>query len=190
MQEQHNILGQHLYTTLIDELQKTEYNSLEIGVFNGAGTALVGRSLLDKTIYAIDPFIEDGNTNWITQVGKGNQLNIQKQNCYNNIKDLSNVVLFETTSKEFNKKLTKKMINEMNVGWVIIDGDHNYNPVTIDYELAIKIINQKKNSGIIFDDITLPGVKSAIDDFLGKYKDIISSVNYVNNVNMLIVKLY
>jgi hypothetical protein len=190
MQKINDILGQHLYTTLIDNLNQKEYNSLEIGVFNGAGTAVIGRTFPNKTIYAIDPFIEDGNTDWITQVGEGNQLNIQKQNCYDNIKDLPNVILFEETSESFSKRLTKKMITEMNIGWVIIDGDHNYEPVTIDYELAIKIINQKKNSGIIFDDITLPGVKEAIDVFLVKYKDIITSLEYVNNVNMLIVKLY
>jgi hypothetical protein len=190
MQKINDILGKHLYTTLIDTLTSTEYNSLEIGVFNGAGTALIGLTFPNKTIYAIDPFIEDGNTNWITEAGEGNQLDIQRQNCYNNIKDLPNVVLFETTSEEFNKKLTEKMVNEMNVGWVIIDGDHNYEPVTIDYELAIKIINKKKNSGIIFDDITLPGVKKAINEFLEKYKNIIESTEYVTNINMLIVKLY
>ena len=190
MQEIHNILGQHLYTTLIGNLNQKEYNSLEIGVFNGAGTAIIGKTFPNKTIYAIDPFIEDGNTDWITQVGEGNTLNIQKQNCYNNIKNLANVVLFEETSKSFSKKLTEKMIVEMNIGWVIIDGDHNYEPVTIDYELAIEIINKKKNSGIIVDDTNLPGVEKATNEFLKKYKNIIKSTEYNNNLNMLIINLY
>lgn len=190
MQQTYDILGLHLYTTLIDNLNQTKYNSLEIGVFNGAGTAMIARTFPDKIIYAIDPFIEDGNTDWITQVGKGNTLNIQKQNCYNNIKGLTNVILFEETSENFSKKLTKKMIDEMNVGCVIIDGDHNYDPVTIDYELAIRIINKKQNSVIIFDDTNVPGVEHAVNEFLVKYSDIIKSVEKISNINMIITKLY
>ena len=194
MQDLHDILGQHLYTTLINHLNQNDYNSLEIGVFNGTGTAMTGKAFPEKVIYAIDPFIEDGNTDWITNVGKGNQLNIQKQNCYNNIKDLSNVTLFEETSKNFSNRLTNKMIHEMNIGGVIIDGDHSYDAVVIDYEVAIRVIDKKKNSIIIFDDINQPDVLKALNEFLEKYKNDIYTVEYVYDSHAIayiaIIKIY
>jgi hypothetical protein len=126
----------------------------------------------------------------MTGVGKHNQLIEQKKQFENYNKDLSNVILFEETSKSFSDRLTKEMINEMNVGGIIIDGDHSYEAVTIDYELAIRLINKKKNSIILFDDIQCIGVQNAIDTFLKKYKNIISSIEYKHNVNTLITKLY
>jgi len=190
MQEIHDILGQYLYDKLIDNLNQNNYSSLEIGVFNGAGTALIGRTFPKRKIYAVDPFIEDGNTNWITKVEKGNLLNKQKENFYNNIKDLSNVVLFEETSEEFSKKINKEKINEMNIGWVIIDGDHNYEQVIIDCELAIKLIDKKENSGIIFDDLHIPDVQKAIDVFTEKYNNIIASTEHFHGAGAVIIKLY
>jgi hypothetical protein len=183
-----DILGIHLYDSVSEELKNSEYNCLEIGVFNGAGTALLGNNFPNKTIYAVDPFIEDGNTDWITRVGFGNNLNIQKENFYNNVKHLSNIVPFEESSDSFSKKLKPSLIKQMNVGWVIIDGDHSYEAVSIDYNLALKLIDSKPNSGIVFDDVNLPGVDQAFNEFKQKYNSIIKNIEHYSNVNMIIIK--
>lgn len=184
-------LGQHLYTVLEEYLNEQDhnYNSLEIGVYNGDGTAFIGKSFPKKTVYAIDPFVEDGNTDWMTRVGKDNPLLDQKNQFENHNRDLTNVVLFEETSENFSNRLTEKMIEEMNVGGVIIDGDHSYEAVTVDYELAMRIINKKKNGIIIFDDINVPGVEKGLNVFLKKYSHSITTHQYRNDVNMLIAKI-
>jgi hypothetical protein len=90
---------------------------------------------------------------------------VQQANTYKNIEGLTNVVLFETTSKGFADMLTDEMVTDMDVGWVLIDGSHHYRDVIIDINLAIRLIGHKPGV-IIFDDINLPGVNKAYCEFL------------------------
>lgn len=166
------ILSAHVYKAVLTSLTEYSGNYFEIGVFNGSGTAILGREYINKIIYAIDPFIEDGHTLDVSNVACGDKMLTQKESCLANIKGLDNILLFETTSKEFSDILTSEMIDDMNISWVTIDGSHHYEDVTIDYELAINLINGKPGI-IVFDDLAHKGVRQAYDEFVGKYKDII-----------------
>lgn len=133
------------------ELSQSDFNYLEIGVFNGDSIAELGKAYPNKSIFGIDPFIEDGNTTHITKIKENHQLSVQKQNTYNNIFGLNNVKLFEEKSIDFYNQLTDEMIEEMNVAWVLIDGSHHYADVIVDIKLAMKLIGDKRG-GVVFDD--------------------------------------
>jgi len=66
--------------------------------------------------------------------------------------------------------------------------DHSYEAVSIDYNLALKLIDSKPNSGIVFDDVNLPGVDQAFNEFKQKYNSIIKNIEHYSNVNMIIIK--
>jgi hypothetical protein len=144
-------------------------NYLEIGVFNGTGFAKIARENSNKKCYAVDPFIEDGHT--IANSGKdqGTYLNQQKQNFLENTKDLPNVILHEMTSAQYAAQLTDQQCNDMNISIVTIDGDHHYEHVVIDFEIAIKLIGNKVGQ-IIVDDTDVLGVSQAYTEFNEKYK--------------------
>ena len=89
----------------------------------------------------------------------------QRQNTYNNISGLDNVVLFETTSEDFSEKLTDQMVADMNIAWVLIDGSHHYEDVVIDVALALRLIGTRPG-GIVFDDVNIDGVGRAYREFL------------------------
>jgi len=159
-------------------LYTSNFNYLEIGVFDGDSIAGIAQRHPNKTVYAIDPFIEDGNTVHTTNVERGNSMPKQKENTYKNIKDLSNIVLFETTSGDFAKLLTDEMITDMNVGWVLIDGSHYYEDIVVDMHMAMRLIGDKPG-GIVFDDVNLPGVGQAYREWLEIYKDQVGPVTDV-----------
>lgn len=153
-------------------LKDSDKNYLEIGVFNGDSISNLGKNHPNKKIYGIDPFIEDGNTTWYTNTQKGQILLNQKDSTLKNIFSLNNVILFEMTSIEFYNKLTPELIDEMNIGFILIDGSHHYEDVKNDIELSINIL---KDDGIIlFDDNNITDVKKALDEFKINYSTIIS----------------
>lgn len=150
-------------------LQMSEYNYLEIGVFNGDSIAELGRAYPNKIIHGVDPFIEDGCTTHASGVNRFGALTNQRNSTHNNIAGLSNVKLFEETSASFANRLTDEMVKELNVGWVLIDGSHHYEDVVIDIKLAMRLIGNKKG-GIVFDDVCVPDVGKAYQEFLDTYK--------------------
>ena len=158
------------YNFIKGYLQHTERNYLEIGVFNGESIALLAQKYPEKQIYAVDPFIEDGNTSHTTGVERGQAMPTQKENTHNNIKDLDNVVLHEITSIEFGKILTDEMIAKMNIGCILIDGSHHYEDVIADGHLAMRLIGDDVGA-IIFDDTNLPGVNKAYQEWQSIYAD-------------------
>jgi len=139
-------------------------NYLEIGVYDGQSIGTLGKDFPNKTIFAVDPFIEDGNTSWTSGVKVGNQLNSQRESTYNFIKDKSNVKLFEVTSHDFYASLTDEKIRDYNIQIVFIDGDHHYDHITNDYKLALSLIGSK-NGIIIFDDDHIPDVNRSMNEF-------------------------
>jgi hypothetical protein len=145
-------------------LPTVEGNYLEIGVYDGESIGTLGKDFPDKTIFAVDPFIEDGNTSWTSGISIGNRLNSQRESTYNFIKDKSNVKLFEVMSHDFYTSLTDDKIRDYNIQIVFIDGDHHYDHVTNDYKLALSLIGSKSGI-IIFDDDYIPDVNRAIDEF-------------------------
>lgn len=145
-------------------LPTVEGHYLEIGVYNGESIGILGKDFPNKKIFAVDPFIEDGNTSWTSGIKIGNRLNSQRESTYNFIKDKSNVKLFELTSHDFYASLTDENIKDYNIQIVFIDGDHHYDHVTNDYKLALSIIGSKSGI-IIFDDDHISDVKRAMDEF-------------------------
>lgn len=75
-----------------------------------------------------------------------------------------NVTIHRTTSSEFFYKFYEK------VDWIYVDGDHSYAGCFHDLENSKKIV---KKGGTIFGDdydkLEKPGVKKAVDEFVGKY---------------------
>ena len=149
-------------------LRRDHLNYLEIGVYNGDSIATLARMNPNKTIYAIDPFIEDGYTSHDTGVDRGEYMSQQEANTRKNIEGLTNVVLFKMTSQEFSEILTDEMVDLMNIGHVLVDGSHHYEDVVIDSELSMRLFNNKPGI-IVFDDADLDSVARARKEFHIKY---------------------
>jgi hypothetical protein len=158
------VLSGGMYTFIHDSLPELSGDYFEIGVFNGAGFAEVARKNPDKICYAVDPFIEDGHTVNASQVSTGDKMLTQKQNFETNTAGLINVVLHETTSKEFLATLTEDNMPK-NIGMIVIDGDHHYEHVVIDFELAMKLIGNRRGT-IVVDDTDVSGVMQAYTEFV------------------------
>ena len=71
------------------------------------------------------------------------------KNCQN----LENFKLYEMKSTEFYNQLTQEQIEELNIGCIFIDGDHEEKSVKNDIQLAIKLLGNKK--GFIFIELML-----------------------------------
>ena len=166
------ILSGQVYDYVCIELPKMDGNYFEIGVFNGAGFARVAKENLKKKCYAVDPFIEDGYTVADSQVSLNEKMTSQREITLNNISEISNIILYELKSKEFNDNvLTDELIEKLNIDSVFVDGDHSYQCCFDDIELALRLIGDKK--GIIFvDDFDLTDVSLAVRDILIKHKNI------------------
>lgn len=143
-------------------------NYLEIGVFNGDSIAALARAFPDSHIYGIDPFVEDGCTTHTTGVQRHESMPTQRTNTYLNIQDLPNVDLFEMFSSDFARTLTPEVAAALNVSYVLIDGSHHYADVMVDVHLAMQLIGDKPGA-IVFDDVNLPGVGQAYQEFLTVY---------------------
>ena len=156
-------------------LPDSSYNYLEIGVFNGDSIAQLASENPGKTMYGIDPFIEDGFTTKHTQKLQGQSIDTQRAATYNEIKDLTNVVLFEVTSQAFANILTDEMVTDMNIAWVLIDGSHNADDVGIDVDLAMRLIGTK-NGGIVMDDLNIEGPRKGFEKLQLEYSDQISLI--------------
>ena len=78
-----------------DHLKDTNYNYLEIGVFNGDSIALLADAYKEKDIIGVDPFIEDGNTTGHSKVEQGYSMITQRNNTMSLISQRSNIRFFE-----------------------------------------------------------------------------------------------
>lgn len=159
-------------------LSEMDSNYLEIGVFNGDSIAQLAQMFPSKTIVACDPFIEDGCTNQHSGVETGSPMNAQRNSTMSLIKPYTNITFFEMKSSEMLDILTDAHAEELNVGIVLVDGDHHMDNVVVDYKLAMKLIG-KKPGYIIFDDFAAEHteVKFAVAEFKQVFKDRIEGVN-------------
>lgn len=176
----------HVLEYVKTNLKNYPGNYLEIGVFNGDSIAELGEIYPHKTIYGIDPFIEDGNTYHTTVKQKGEKLENQKQSTLNLIRGKPNVILHEVTSKHFCENTDKNNLEKMNIDVVFIDGDHHYEHVKIDAELALNLIGNKKGL-IIFDDTNIKDVSEAISEFEDKIKSRIIDKIFINYGNGILI---
>ena len=145
-------------------------NYAEIGIFDGELLAFVASRFPNKMCYGIDPFVEDGNTSWITNVEAGNKITVQEENSKNAISCLLNTHVYKMFSQNFNKHLTPELVEALNITCVFVDGDHRYDAVLNDCELALKLIG-KKSGTIIFDDWQIDSVKSAVYSFFTNHQE-------------------
>lgn len=160
-----SVLSGGVYDYVCLSLPNVVGNYFEIGVFNGTGFARIAKTFPDRQCYALDPFIEDGHTIASSGMQLGSTLVTQKQNFLLNTDDLLNVTLFELTSEEFEKNFSTEQCQKLDIGMVVIDGNHHYNNVVIDFQIALKLLGN--NQGIIVvDDTDIVGVGQAYGEFL------------------------
>jgi hypothetical protein len=141
-------------------LKQNEGNYLEIGSFWGYFVAELGLQYTQKHIYGIDPFISDGYLGPLYP--KGSSIHDVREICLHNIKDISNVTLFKTTTKDFLSNGNVDILDTLSC--VLIDGSHHYEDILTDIELVIKI-NNKLEKLIVFDDLGISDVQNAIVHF-------------------------
>ncbi|MCK9458151.1 MAG: class I SAM-dependent methyltransferase [Proteobacteria bacterium] len=155
-----------------EHLKHSPYNYLEIGIYNGDGPCLLAKEFPNKTIYTIDPFIEDGHTTQISGVQRNEKLSRQKTNFLSHKAALTNIVHFEMTSFDFLQSIKGKQeeIDKMNIGNVLIDGSHHYEDILIDIEL-VRLLTHRHETHIIFDDYNDKhyDVKRAVNYFRANY---------------------
>lgn len=149
-------------------LSMSQANYLEIGVFNGDSLQGLARAYPNRAIYGVDPFIEDGNTEHTTGVKRNESMPVQKANTLNNIQGYTNIKLYEQTSRAFSDALSDALVKELDIGYVLIDGSHHYEDVIEDVHMAMRLIGNKPGA-IVFDDVNLPGVGPAYQEFKQLY---------------------
>lgn len=187
--KQTRILSSHAYELVYKALGEYSGNYLEIGVFNGAGFYKVAIDCPNKKCYAIDPFIEDGCTMGISLVEKNQKLNSQHSSTVEHLNGVDNAELFVMTSHAFRHNLTQEQIVDMGISTILIDGDHSYECVVNDYQLALELIGTQAG-GIIFDDVHWPPVLQAFNEFCeANQHRIISSNDKIQIDQAILVKL-
>jgi Methyltransferase domain len=164
------LLSGHVYELSEKALRNSTYNYFEIGVFNGLGFVVIAEKFPDRQCYAVDPFIEDGHTLDASRVKTGDRLSAQYASAMAHIADFPNASITVASSTDFYTNLTDGQINSMNIGVVLIDGNHNYDHVVNDYQLSAKLIGNKEGY-VIFDDTDKPDVGRALNEFRDLYKD-------------------
>ena len=172
------MLAHHAFDYIKTALSNYDGNYFEIGVYEGDAIANLAKEFTNKQVFAVDPFIEDGYTNWLTKVDKNKPLNLQRERTYQNIDGISNVKLFETTSQDFVNNLTHEQIKAYNINMVFIDGSHHYEDVMEDWILALRLLNGGPGE-IIFDDTNLEGVEKAIEEFHDANKEKITETHII-----------
>lgn len=164
MSKNQKVLSGHVYDLVGKALNNNPHNYLEIGVFNGVGFAAIAQHFVDKKCYAVDPFIEDGHTVDSSEVPTGNEMPSQRESALAYIAECSNTSIEIVTSHQFREELTAEKIEHLDVGVVLIDGNHYYDYVVNDYELALMLIGNKEGY-IIFDDTDKDDVNRAFNEF-------------------------
>lgn len=144
-------------------LPKLPGNYLEIGVLNGDSVRELALRFPSKIIYAIDPFIDDGNTSWFTHVPEGKPLVEAKANALKNMAGIGNIKFFEQTSRDWSKDKSVADLYEMQLSAVLVDGSHHYPDTSHDLDLSLRCLDR---GGLIFaDDLHLDDVRRAIEEF-------------------------
>ena len=138
----------------------------EIGVFNGNFSQCIIDIINPRRLFLVDIF----SGQMIS--GDKNGENVQQINLYQSYFDLfkkylnnPNVSLYRGPSGHF-----LSLLPDAYLDFIYIDGDHSYNGVKIDIELAKKKV--KKGGFICGHDYTsqFPGVIKAVDEFCSNYK--------------------
>ena len=146
-------------------LNANDGHYLEIGVYFGDTFFQIAAAHPTKKVYGIDPFISDG---WTGQ-HKGTVLSDAETTCNQKLTQISNAHIFKTTSKQFAGSPFD--VKGFNVSVVFVDGSHWFDDVTIDTDLSMKLIGQKKGL-LIYDDLHIGDVRRAIKGAIEKYPNL------------------
>lgn len=176
-----DVLSSHVYSPIIEYLKESKGNYLEIGVFNGVGLHTVATAYPKKLCEAVDPFIEDGHTTNSSGCETGASIDAQQNSTMAYINKCKNVNLNVMTSHDYFAQLTPEKITKLNIGAVLIDGNHHYDFVVNDYQLAMAVIANKKGL-IVFDDTQVDGVGRAFEKFKIEYADRIEKTKPIADV--------
>lgn len=176
-------LSQHIYAAVRAHAPAYMGNILEIGAFEGEGTRQLAQSFPNRTIYVIDPFIEDGNTVASTQVSRGEAMPTQRAAYLNNTQDLTNVRLFDCTSKDFMSVRTD--LTDLDIGCVIVDGSHHLPDVRLDGQLAMRCLAHRPGI-VVFDDLTIADVEQAVKEFVQVYQHRIHRAHDIHGVAVIL----
>lgn len=155
------MLAKYLYEKIDDILSKDKLTFMEIGSFDGEGIAMLAKKYADRTFYSIDPFIEDGHTNHITMCNKGEEILKVREQFYNNISKVKNVIHFDTTTRCF-IDTNKNYLPQIDI--LLIDGDHSFEGCMTDLSLAV-LLSKNKELIVLMDDTTKESVRNAIKVF-------------------------
>jgi len=156
-------LTSHAYPWIRSQLERLEGNYCEIGVFRGQGLEYLAQSLPNRKFWGIDPFIEDGHTQGHSQVAPGQQMQSVKDQCLARLEPLTNVQLLIMPSERVlaNTDLCSRLEA---ISLVYIEGDHHYLQVLQDSQLAMNLLGPQ-GGWILFDDLGVPGVDQALEEF-------------------------
>ncbi|NBO27883.1 MAG: hypothetical protein EBV10_01375 [Synechococcaceae bacterium WB6_1A_059] len=128
--------------------------------------------------YGIDPFIEDGFTEPISKIQKGESLNSQRLIAYENLQKRPNATLFEMTTENFVKNHSDEIPN-LNISFVVIDGSHYFEDIVIDYNLAMNCLGHRPGI-ILWDDFQITYVQQAFEKFQSDHKNRILKIESIN----------
>lgn len=157
-----------VFKYILRKLPELKGNYLEIGIYEGDSVAMLADVFRDRFIYAIDPFVEDGNTSHHSCYERGQIMESKKYIALNNISGKENIRFYDMTSKLFHDTiLNDEFCQNANISAVLIDGSHWEEDVSNDVEMSLKLIGTKKGV-ICFDDLNIPDVKKVYDEFLLK----------------------
>lgn len=176
------MLAGSVYLFIKDELEKYNGNYLEIGIWDGSGISFLAEKYPGRTLYAIDPFIDDGNTTHVSGVEKGGELTRIREIALKSISNFENIILHEIKSEDF------KHDGNLNVSFVFIDGDHSLEACVNDYKLAMSLIG-KKAGAVVFDDVQTDGVGRAVQLFEKNYPHRISGKSTVRDATTIYYKI-
>ena len=161
------MLSKHLYRGILPKLlrENPKANYLEIGAFDGEGVALLCKTFPDRMFYAVDPFIEDGNTVHTTHANKGDSILSIKQDFLYNTRACKNLTYFDMTSAKF---FNKNLYNVFSIDILFIDGDHSFEGLSLDLSLAAAFA-AKNPIHVVADDIDMLEVQQGLEIFAQKY---------------------
>lgn len=170
------------YDLAIQVLPQLKRNYLEIGVFAGDAVFDLAGRFPATNFHGIDPFIEDGYTAHTTHQAAGHQMPVQQQQARAHFDARSNARLHEMTSEQFDHDYADSVLDQFDIGFVLIDGDHHFEPASLDGDLAMRLIGHKAGI-VVWDDCDIAGVAQARDQWIVKYADRIDRVQDIYSVH-------
>lgn len=163
------MLAETLYKGILKEKMADCQTYLEIGSYDGDGIVYLAREYPDKQFYSVDPFIEDGHTSAGTHMKKGQELWPLREVFFDNIKTVKNITHFAVTDTDFVRGRLYEMVEP---DLFYIDGDHSYEHVSLDLEIA-ELFALRNPLWVVMDDIVnIKGVKRALQDFKEKHPEV------------------